>query len=114
MIARYWRGLARPEAADEYIEHLRTSTLPNLAQLAGHRGAYVLSRVRAEGVEFVVVTFWDSLESIGAFAGDDPERAVVPPEARRALARFDERAEHFEVVECTVTAGGVDRPYRRR
>jgi heme-degrading monooxygenase HmoA len=99
MIVRYWRGLARSDAADEYVEHLHASTLPSLARLDGHRGAYVLRRAVAEGVEFVVLTLWDSLESIRAFAGDDYERAVVPPQARMSLATYDERAAHYEVVE---------------
>jgi len=35
---------------------------------------------------------------VRAFAGDDYERAVIEPEARRLLAHNDERSEHFEVV----------------
>jgi heme-degrading monooxygenase HmoA len=98
MIVRHWRGLARWDAADEYVEHLRASTLPSLTRLDGHRGAYVLRREVGDGVEFVVLTLWDSLESILAFTGDDYETAVVPPEVRRLLATYDEQAVHYEVV----------------
>ena len=31
-------------------------------------------------------------------AGEDYEQAVVEPEARALLSRFDERSEHYEVV----------------
>jgi hypothetical protein len=41
---------------------------------------------------------WDSLEAVRSFAGDDPEAAVVPAEARRLLSDHDERAVHYEVV----------------
>ena len=49
-------------------------------------------------MEFVAVTFFDSIESVRGFAGDDYQRAVVEPEARRVLSRFDVRSAHYEVV----------------
>jgi hypothetical protein len=98
MIGRHWRGFAPQETAEAYLEHLRESTLPSLRDIAGHRGATVLRR-RVDGeVEFVVLTYWDSLEAVRAFAGDDYVTAVVPPEARALLARFDERVVHYEVA----------------
>jgi heme-degrading monooxygenase HmoA len=58
----------------------------------------VLRRDDGDEVEFVVLTLWASLESVRAFAGDDYEAAVVPPEARRVLTSFDERAPLYDVV----------------
>lgn len=98
MIGRHWRGFAPLETAEAYLEHLRESTLPGLHEIAGHRGVTILQRETGGEVEFVVLTFWDSLEAVRAFAGDDFETAVVPPEARALLARFDERAVHYEVA----------------
>ena len=49
-------------------------------------------------IEFVVLTFWDALESVRAFAGDDIEAAVVPLEVRRVLTSFDERVVHYELA----------------
>ena len=49
-------------------------------------------------VAFVTITRFESLESVRAFAGEDYEQAVVEPEARALLSRFDERSEHYEVV----------------
>jgi heme-degrading monooxygenase HmoA len=98
MIGRHWRGFAPHETAQAYLEHLRESTLPSLRDIVGHRGATVLKR-RVDGeVEFVVLTFWDSLDAVRAFAGDDYEAAVVPPEARELLAEFDDRVVHYEVA----------------
>ena len=73
-------------------------TIPSLRALDGHRGAYVLWRDVGDEVEFVVLTLWDSLQSVRAFAGDDYEAAVVPPESRRVLARFDESVVHYDVA----------------
>ena len=96
MIARIWHGWAAPENADAYEELLRAEVLPGIERIDGYRGAYLL-RTDAATVEFVTVTLWETLDAIRAFAGDDHERAVVPPEARRLLARFDERSRHYEV-----------------
>jgi len=98
MICRYWRGLARADGADAYVEHLHRRTFPQLAGIAGFRGVSLMRRTLATGVEFVVQTHWDSLEAIVAFAGRDPEVAVVPEEARRLMVEYDARARHYEVV----------------
>ena len=99
MIARHWRGLVKRDRADAYIEHLQSDTLPQLVQLAGFHDAKVLRRDLPEGVEFLVVTIWDSLGSIRAFAGNDIESAVVPPKARDMMIEYDRQARHYEVVD---------------
>jgi heme-degrading monooxygenase HmoA len=96
VIARIWHGWTTPENADAYESHLRTEVLPGIHRIDGYAGAYLL-RTGGPEVEFVTVTLWESLDAIRAFAGDDYERAVVPPEARALLARFDERSRHYEV-----------------
>jgi heme-degrading monooxygenase HmoA len=98
MIGRLWRGWANPEQADAYESLLRSEVLPGIRRIAGHRGAYVLRRERDGRVEFVTVTFFDDLDAVRAFAGDDYEAAVVPPAARALLDEFEERSAHFEVV----------------
>ncbi|HJY38724.1 MAG TPA: hypothetical protein VJ299_14700 [Steroidobacteraceae bacterium] len=99
MIARHWRGLVRRDRAAAYVEHLQSETLPQLVQLAGFHDAKVLRRDLPEGVEFLVVTIWDSLGSIRAFAGNDIESAVVPPKARDMMIEYDRQARHYEVVD---------------
>jgi heme-degrading monooxygenase HmoA len=99
MIARHWRGLVKRERADAYVEHLQSQTLPQLVQLAGFHDAKVLRRELPQGVEFLVVTIWESLDSIRAFAGTDVETAVVPPAARDMMIEYDRRARHYDVVD---------------
>ncbi|MGC2451951.1 MAG: hypothetical protein WA592_04045 [Pseudolabrys sp.] len=52
-----------------------------------------------EEVEFATVMWFDSLESVKAFAGADYETAVVPPKARAVLKRFEGRSRHYDVRE---------------
>jgi heme-degrading monooxygenase HmoA len=99
MIARHWRGLLKRERADAYVEHLQSETLPQLVQLAGFLDAKVLRRDLPQGVEFLVVTIWASLDAIRAFAGADAENAVVPPKARDMMIEYDAKARHYDVVD---------------
>ncbi len=98
MICRHWRGLVKPDCPEAYIEHLHSRTFPQLARLPGFLGVSLMRRTLGAGVEFVVQTRWDSLDSIVAFAGRDAEAAVVPEEARRLMIEYDDRAHHYEVV----------------
>jgi heme-degrading monooxygenase HmoA len=50
------------------------------------------------GVEFVVITLWDSMQAVRAFAGDTPDVAVIEPAARAVLAAFDQFVRHYTVI----------------
>lgn len=99
MILRQWRCLARREQAPNYIEHLRRETFPALRQLAGFVDASILSRQLQAGVEFLILTRWESLAAIRRFAGADTEAAVVPARVAAMMLDYERRACHFDVVE---------------
>jgi len=71
VISRQWRGLAHPNRAQDYVEHLRTVTFPALRKIHGFVDASILSRPLGAGVEFLIVTRWDSMDAIAKFAGAD-------------------------------------------
>ena len=98
MIARIWRGYARPGHAEAYAAMLTPELLPGLHAARGYRGSYLLRRDAGEEVEFITIILWDSIEAIRAVAGPDYERAVVPEERRQHLSRYDARAAHYEIV----------------
>jgi heme-degrading monooxygenase HmoA len=97
MIGRLWHGWTTPANAEAYEALLRSEVLPGIHRIAGYKGAYLLRNTGTDEVEFVTLTLWESLGAVRAFAGEDYEKAVVLPEARRLLARFDERSMHYEV-----------------
>lgn len=106
MIARTWRGVAATATADAYQRHFTAEVVPTLRRIAGHEGAWLLRRETAEGVEFVAVTLWDSLESIRRFSGDGVDAAHIEPAGRAALVDFDAFARHYAVVCETVGKPG--------
>lgn len=101
MIQRVWRGWTTPEDADAYETLLLTDVLPGIAArgVPGYRGASLQRRDTSDGVEFMTVLSFESLDAVRAFAGEDHEVAYVPDRARRLLTRFDERSAHYTLVE---------------
>ena len=98
MILRMWRARATISRAGDYIRHATTVVFPKIRAIEGHRGEYLLCRDVEDGVELVVLTLWDSMVAVRGFAGPEPNKAVVEPEARAVLTSFDEYVTHFEVV----------------
>ncbi len=101
VIARQWRCLAYSDRAPEYLRHLRTETFPALRKIPGFVGASIYARTLETGIEFLVVTRWESLDAIARFAGADAELAVVPAKAAAMMIEYDQRARHYEVVESS-------------
>jgi len=98
VIARLWHGWTAPENADAYEEFLRTKMFPSIQRVPGYLGADLLRRDDGQEIAFVTITRFESLDAVRAFAGENYERAVVEPEARALLSRFDDRSEHYEIV----------------
>jgi heme-degrading monooxygenase HmoA len=99
MISRIWHGWTTPTNADAYETLLKSEIFTGIQnrQIAGYRGIQLFRRSLDTEIEFVTVMWFDSLEAVRAFAGEDYEVAVVPPKARNWLLRFDARSQHYEV-----------------
>lgn len=97
MIARHWRGWTTPENAEAYERLLKEKVLPILKQIEGYEGGYILRHDAPQESEFVVINFFDTLESLKCFAGPNYTTAVFEPEAKRLLSRFETTAAHYAV-----------------
>jgi heme-degrading monooxygenase HmoA len=102
MIVREWRARATRDGAAAYQAHARSAVLPTLGAIDGHMGHLMTARADGEDIEIVVLTFWRDMDSIRAFAGDDPETAVVEPAAHAALMSCDDRGRHAEAWSCAI------------
>jgi antibiotic biosynthesis monooxygenase (ABM) superfamily enzyme len=100
MITRVWHGWTTPANAAVYEQLLLTEIFAGIASrnLPGYRGISLGRRDAGDEVEFVTIMWFDSLDSVRAFAGEAYETAVVPPKARAVLKRFDVVSEHYETV----------------
>ena len=101
MICRLWRGWTKPENADAYEEIVRGEVIPGIEarRIPGFRHVDLMKRELEGDIEFQTLMWFDSLDAIKAFMGDDYDVSHVPAVARAVLSRFDERAAHFEVLD---------------
>ena len=101
MICRLWRGWTTSDNADAYERIVRGEVIPGIEarRIPGFRHIDLMRREDGGEVEFVTLMWFDSLDSIKAFVGEDHEVAHVPDAARSVLARFDARVAHFEVLD---------------
>lgn len=99
MIGRIWHGYTTHANADAYEALLRSEIFIGIQDclIDGYRGIQLFRRTLGDEVEFITIMWFDTIEAVQAFAGDDYETAVVPPKARELLARFDARSQHYEV-----------------
>lgn len=101
MICRLWHGWTTPENADAYERLLREEIFGGIGarRIEGYHGIELLRRDAGGEVEFITLMWFDSLDNVRVFAGEEYTRAVVPPRARALLSRWDEHSAHYDVRE---------------
>lgn len=97
MISRIWHGVTEARKADEYLKFLIEVALPDYRNTTGNHGAYVLRKIEGDKAHFQTLSFWDSVESIKQFAGEDYEKAYYYPEDKEFLLEFELLVQHFEL-----------------
>ncbi|MCA1624052.1 MAG: antibiotic biosynthesis monooxygenase [Acidobacteria bacterium] len=101
MIARIWHGMTKIEKADEYLDYLNKTGISDYRQTRGNLGAYILRRMENETAHFLTLSFWESLEAIKTFAGEDYEKARYYPQDKEFLLEFEPNVKHYEMFDNT-------------
>ena len=101
MICRQWRGWTTPENAGAYERIVREEVIPGIETrgIPGFRHIDLMRRDLGDEVEFQTLMWFDSLDAIVAFMGEDYAVSHVPAAARAVLKRFDSHAAHFELLD---------------
>lgn len=99
MIARIWRGITPRDMADEYLAYLEETGLKDYAATPGNRGMTVLRRSQGEHCEIMLVSLWDSMDAVRAFAGENPDKSVYYPKDSTYLLDMEPLVRHYEVIE---------------
>jgi antibiotic biosynthesis monooxygenase (ABM) superfamily enzyme len=101
MICRLWRGWTTPENAEAYQRVVLSEVIPEIEarEIPGFRHIDLMKRDLSDEIEFQTLMWFDSLNAIKAFMGEDYEVSHVPAAAQEVLKRFDERAAHYEVID---------------
>ena len=99
MICRQWRGWATPENAPRYERILTEDVVPSIEarRIPGFQRIIMMRRDLGNEIEFSTIMWWDSLDAIKGFVGEDIEAVHVPPAAQAVLTRYDQKAIHYEI-----------------
>lgn len=98
MIARTWHGRVPAAKADTYHDYLLRTGLGEYAATPGNRGVYALRHVEGDVAHFLLLTFWESVEAVQAFAGPDYDRARYYPQDDEYLLEREPFVTHYEVL----------------
>ena len=98
MIVRMWHGRVPAEKAGQYREFLNRRAVPDYRSVPGNISVHILERADGDVTHFVTMTFWESLDVIRGFAGEDIDVAKYYPEDRDFLLEFEPTVVHYEVV----------------
>lgn len=104
MIARIWHGMVPVKKRDEYLDLIRRIALPEYLATQGNRGAWCLCRTEGDVTHFEMLTFWDDVDSIQRFAGDDYSMAKYYDFDSDYLIEMESGVRHYELHSLTSPA----------
>jgi heme-degrading monooxygenase HmoA len=99
MIARIWRGATAADRAQEYLEYLKQTGVADYTATPGNHGVQILHRTEGDRTDFTILSYWESMDAIKAFAGDQPEVSRYYPEDDEYLIDKQPNVEHHQVAE---------------
>ena len=97
MIARIWHGAVPAAKMQEYLSLMRNVALPDYLATPGNRGAWCLTRTEGNLTHFEMLTFWQDIEAIKRFAGDDHSKAKYYDFDSNFLLEKEPYVRHFDV-----------------
>ena len=98
MIARIWHGVVPAEKSNEYLAYLQSTGIPDYRAIRGNEGVNILHTVEDERAHFLLISYWDSWESIKNFAGEDINKARYYPKDESYLLELEPYVQHYEVL----------------
>jgi heme-degrading monooxygenase HmoA len=94
-----WRGWVHTDRVAAYVEYINGTGIVEYRQTPGNLGAQMWTRDLGDGrTEVLTLSWWESLESIRGFAGEDIETAVFYPQDDDFLIDRETTVTHHNVV----------------
>ena len=103
-IARIWRGRTTSERADEYAAYLYEHGIKPLEEKA--LGVQLFREDRKTESEFVTISYWESVEAMPRFAGDDPRRIHHLERDPEFLIELPKEVQVLDIVASHGRTGG--------
>ena len=105
MIARIWKGKTTIADAETYTAFMHERAVPDYQSTPGFVKLVFLKRKDEAYAYFDLITFWENMEVIHNFAGEDVEKAKYYPEDKNYLLDFPEKVTHYEVFADSIKIG---------
>ena len=97
MIARIWHGTTNVGDYKEYTDFLKSVAIPDYEKTEGFEKLIFLRNIKDNIGHFTLIIFWENIEVIKNFAGEELEKAKYYPEDDNYLLKFEEKVTHYEV-----------------
>ena len=97
-ISRLWHGRVPADKADAYFDLMERVAIPDYRATPGNLAAYALRRDEGDITHVVMLTFWESLDAIRAFAGDPIETAKYYDFDADYLLEQEPTVTHYEIA----------------
>ncbi len=104
MIAREWKCRVPLVHSEGFTAYLYETGIKDSSATPGYIGAQIFRRLLSDRVELTLITYWNDLESIKAFAGEDIDQARLYPEDEVFELEPELGVQHYEVIEHQFSA----------
>jgi len=100
MISRIWHGYTTKKNANTYQKLLESEIFVGIKNrnIPGYKGIQLLRKEMESETEFITIMWFESIEAVKKFAGENFEKAVVPDKAQKVLSHFDKTSQHYNVL----------------
>jgi heme-degrading monooxygenase HmoA len=98
LIARIWHGQTSAAKAEEYTQYLYEAGIKKIESIPGNRGAQLLRKIDDKVGDFTVISYWDSVDAIKKFAGEEYEKTHWLPKDPEYLTLMEPNVRHLEVL----------------
>jgi len=95
MVARVWHGRTPADKTDEYRQYLFEAGVKKIATLPGNRGVQMMVSNTADQGEFMVISYWNSIDAIKGYAGSDYTKVHDLPRDKDFLIDKESLVRHF-------------------
>ena len=96
-IGRMWHGRVPEAKAAAYYDYLNREGIEKIEKIPHNLGADVMTSTHDGITEFVVISYWHSLDDIKAYAGADIEKVHNLPRDPEFLIDPETKVRHFVI-----------------
>ena len=96
-----WHGKVSKNKSKDYHRYLLKTGLKDYEKVDGNKAVFLLKKDEGSITHFYTWSFWDDIEAIKKFAGEDYQKAKYYPRDGKFLLELESLVSHFDVMEVS-------------